>query len=636
MPAPFQFYDTDLNYGCKNTPGFFNNVVQYGNVLYVALCGYNGNYYALKYDGVHWSAPVLIANVDTPWDGHKVAAIVRSNDGYLHVFYGAHDSARIHYAVSNAPDDISAWTNVDSRIGTLYGTYPLPFMDPYSKALYLFYRPLDNYYYCYRKSTDNGVTWGTVQQWWSGTGKMIYMVDRCQYLREVTPDHWRLCLTYDHYQSPNRRNLYYIEFDFTDNHFYNISGTDLGTTITGTSDETDCKVFDSAALACFNGSTLRTPFGVLAAFPYEYSTGLYRFGSLEWNGSTWTNMRTFGTPPRAQWEVVALIMCGTRILGLTYENEADILVWEYDWTAKTWTNLPDILTMAAAPHGGTNYWWNLHVQPTDNPMIIASEAGPCMSTTGASQVMIVVDAHGELKFLTDHTDLGLPTTIRNYSDGYRLFDTDADSLLLALQGIGVQSGCICSTPGTNTIVSWTAGKVQLGHGHLLSIAAGSVDLTSLQDANYPRKVILYVDAVDFLVKAVAGAAASAVPISSIGRLATEPVPPDFSGSSVLTANDITLCEVWLRPTGNNISIIDVTDRRIGTYGTASGTALIPNGASTVTVTHPLGVIPSLIYIEGSDTETKTSWITDKTATTFVINLPAVVTANRLVEWRAWP
>jgi len=149
----------------------------------------------------------------------------------------------------------------------------------------------------------------------------------------------------------------------------------------------------------------------------------------------------------------------------------------------------------------------------------------------------------------------------DYTDGMKLFDTDMDAIELGIQGIGVLSGCVCSATGSDTSVSWTVGIVKT-RTITRSIAASSLNLSSLQNSTYSRKVIIYVDDTDGNVKAEAGAAAAAYPVGNTGRNTWQPAPPDFSGTFAITEDDVVLAEIWLSKIGTVIASNDVSNRRV--------------------------------------------------------------------------
>ena len=150
---------------------------------------------------------------------------------------------------------------------------------------------------------------------------------------------------------------------------------------------------------------------------------------------------------------------------------------------------------------------------------------------------------------------------RSHEDGYIPFDIDWDVMNLASQGIGVISGCEVSW-STGTTVEWTAGILRVAAGEV-STSASSLDLSSLQASLVYKKAIVFYDTSAGAIAAVAGDAHAVVPSGQTGRYTRFPVPPDFSGSSILCEDDVVLAEVWLRPSGTSIQAGDVTDRRVG-------------------------------------------------------------------------
>jgi len=149
-----------------------------------------------------------------------------------------------------------------------------------------------------------------------------------------------------------------------------------------------------------------------------------------------------------------------------------------------------------------------------------------------------------------------------HKDRYIIFDTDIQIINNSLKGYHVAKfyggECACFASGNDTNVSYKNGKI------ITSIAtyyidANSIDLSSLQDSNYPKKILIYVDKDDGQVKAVGGTAARPIEANKTGRFTKQPKPPDYE--SDITEGCVVLAEVWLRKSGNNIQIGDVTDRR---------------------------------------------------------------------------
>lgn len=156
------------------------------------------------------------------------------------------------------------------------------------------------------------------------------------------------------------------------------------------------------------------------------------------------------------------------------------------------------------------------------------------------------------------------SAIKNYVDGYYLFGIDFNEISETDAGFGVVSAvggeCSVSAPGTDYWISVTSGSVATSKS-VYDISPTKITLSALQDATYPKKVIVYIDADDGIAKATAGNAASPIPSANVGRYTKVPVPPDFVSVNGLQPGDVVLSEIWLRPSGNVIQSTDVSDRR---------------------------------------------------------------------------
>jgi hypothetical protein len=82
-----------------------------------------------------WSRRYNAGNYTLANDDHGHPAIVRDAAGYLHIFYGSHDSDQ-HWSSTNNPDDITSWTQHAPMSGDQ--TYPHPVL--VGSVLYLFLR----------------------------------------------------------------------------------------------------------------------------------------------------------------------------------------------------------------------------------------------------------------------------------------------------------------------------------------------------------------------------------------------------------------------------------------------------------------------------------------------------------------
>lgn len=103
---------------------------------FVGLAGHKGIHVA-AYDHATsaWGERYTAGNFLLANDDHGHPALVRDADGYIHCYFGAHNTA-MRYSVTNAADDISTWTQRPD-FGTAL-TYPKPVL--VGSTIYLFAR----------------------------------------------------------------------------------------------------------------------------------------------------------------------------------------------------------------------------------------------------------------------------------------------------------------------------------------------------------------------------------------------------------------------------------------------------------------------------------------------------------------
>ena len=123
-------------------------------------------------------------------------------------------------------------------------------------------------------------------------------------------------------------------------------------------------------------------------------------------------------------------------------------------------------------------------------------------------------------------------------------------------------------------------------------------------------------------------------------------------SAIITGNMITGAGAWginmigtsdyciitdndLRGSANIMNVRGDNNQISGNLGFVtenSGTALILNGQTSVTIDHGLAGTPTVVVVTGEHAETSDAVVTSKTATQITITVPAAVTANRTVNW----
>jgi hypothetical protein len=136
---------------------------------YVAYMDHHFNARITCYDheSAEWAFPTRLDTCirDRYPDGHNVPNLFVTQDGFLHVFYGAHNHS-FQYARSREPENIEAW-ETGMRVGKK-GTYPY-FARTRGGELLVFYRygPTGGYnnpFLAVQHSSDAGRTWGELQE----------------------------------------------------------------------------------------------------------------------------------------------------------------------------------------------------------------------------------------------------------------------------------------------------------------------------------------------------------------------------------------------------------------------------------------------------------------------------------------
>lgn len=273
-------------YGAS-TGVFGPSATYYSNRTYIAVHGQNLDAYAIEYNhttGI-WSDKVFVGNNPLANDDlHGSPTILRDNSGYLHMFYGCHNTA-IQYAKSTNVDDITAWTdkgNIES------GTYPHPILAD-NGDIYVFYRNNNQARgVSFQKSTDGGATWSaesTIIDFGDWSASVWIYISKITH-ESGTPEKVHMAwIRYDYPNVPTHNNVYYAYFNISDGHMHDVNGIDLGTTVTGAEGASNCLAYDSGGVKCQSTDVHIDSSGVpYIIFNYN---GTHKF--IKWSGSAWTS-----------------------------------------------------------------------------------------------------------------------------------------------------------------------------------------------------------------------------------------------------------------------------------------------------------------------------------------------------------
>jgi hypothetical protein len=292
--------------------------------------GLGGDPFACVFDhDVDQVGTPVQAGDDPISDSHNYPQIVQSFDGYIHVFFGAHNES-IRQATSATPNEITGFT---TQVLDIFGTpylgsgpreasfsYPMPFVTS-DGTIYVFFRnTLDSYYrlmfglsgsYPYRheyfiRSTDNGRTW-------SQAVPAIVRLNDPDYTNEIyignivkepyregIPERWHMAWTlaggtmHDEFH----KSGYHAIFQPSDEHFYSAAGVDLGTTIDDAAMDAHCLILETEPMGPNDISYIN----VVATDDRGYP--ILGDGDRFWDGTTWSQRTATGgysTPVTTEW-----------------------------------------------------------------------------------------------------------------------------------------------------------------------------------------------------------------------------------------------------------------------------------------------------------------------------------------------
>jgi hypothetical protein len=278
------------------------------NKTFVSWMGINSDAVVKELDHATstWSAD-KIAGKATYSDKHNYPGLVRGKDDHLYLFYGAHNTP-LRLARSPGPLSIAGtWT--DGNIAAAAGaSYPAPVVTS-DGTMYVGYRwtrqsngHTDDRPYAFVKSTDNGATWTkqmVVDPYPRPDNLTEVYNGKVSYQPTIGAAKAKIHLAWTlagggpgtHAHATYGRNVYYAYLDPSNDHMYDVTGRDLGTTIDGAEAEMYCKPLDTGCSNCGHQASLQ-----VSVHYNDDGTPLIVYGhltaglsSLRWNGTAWVN-----------------------------------------------------------------------------------------------------------------------------------------------------------------------------------------------------------------------------------------------------------------------------------------------------------------------------------------------------------
>jgi len=339
----------------EHATNFFPNIVKDGSDFYIAYQGPDLDTYAIQYKNGEWTGPVYVGPTLVPGDGHGAPTMAMQSDGRLVTMFGSHDSDIKYYYVSANPYSIEGtWTRYDSPTSPDLVSYPYLTTNPGNGDLYLFYRYVNGPYY----------NWLILKNWTylssyignESYNNCIYLTDSCPRWRQLGNGHWTLWFSGVWYYETwgGRRNAYLFYFDTYDEHWYNVSGTDLGTILSQTSIQSNCLVYQHGSdYTYYASATFKSDGNPLVVTTRLGADSKYEYISTYWTGSAWSTPTIIASTGSTdyQWVIGALLGEGSNIRFLAWNTDKRIRVYEYNASTDTWSLQRVLLAPANAPRG---------------------------------------------------------------------------------------------------------------------------------------------------------------------------------------------------------------------------------------------------------------------------------------------
>lgn len=325
-------------------------------------------------------------------DYHGGACIVRDKLGYLHVFWGAHEGT-IRYARSESPDNISSWDIMTSPASA--ATYPMPWCDPVTGKIFLFYRVTEasgsNYRWDYKVSEDGGSTWSSATTWVdTPAGYVFYAAFSEPYLRG---DDYVMSISGPNhiYATGQHEDMYYMEFNFVDEQLYSVTGVSLPMPFDTTTAAAPVKTYESSGDGVWGG-----PPTVIDGVPYllfkAEDGATYDLCVQIWDTDHWDDPMVLEEDDSTYWTFGSIEDAGGGELVL-YVVDAPTTrdhVMKYYYDGSTWEKVGYVLHQS---------------QQSDNADIF----GTCFPVWGDNCSMVIIG---------EEASSGLPITVYIYSDAF--------------------------------------------------------------------------------------------------------------------------------------------------------------------------------------------------------------------------
>lgn len=241
-----------------------------------------------------WGPIVVVSTSALSGDDHGAPQLLIDGSGYIHVFWGSHNSP-IKYAISTSPRDISAWT-AQSDVSSDF-SYQNPFLIGSNIVLIgrrRYSSPSEEYRISAITSsgTSSGHGWGSVVDLVEFDGRMMYPSDYLVVGTDIHFTFWRRAGV-----GGLSQNIYYAVYDTAAGQLKNAAGSSFSVPITETTGNASFLAFNSGSDEA-NASMLWRDSGGAPHLVFIHNNtgaGQVQLKHTRWNGSAWTTPTVLAT-----------------------------------------------------------------------------------------------------------------------------------------------------------------------------------------------------------------------------------------------------------------------------------------------------------------------------------------------------
>jgi len=359
-----------------------------------------------------WSDSVKV-DIYSQGSGRLGPSLFINNNGYIWIIHGAHNSQPIFH-VTTQPYDISSWESNSGFTESIL-SYPKPIHLP-DDTVYVIFRQgatNDDRPWGFWKSYDGGDSWTETQRIIDGNaaGKLGE-----GYMWDITYQNGRIHMAWvdsTHSSGSLKQDLFYAYIDTSNDHMYNIEGTDLGPTISTLVDYNSCLVYDSSSspykeevsMANVDVDEDQNPYII---FLYANANDGYHWS---WNFTYWDGTTWRGSPA----ELKPVNFTEACVVSRSSKGSIDVIS---STSVKAYISIARSANHPSGKHGGDVEEWGWDGASWSKNQTILSEdevGGRC--TVGSK----IFNSSTDMRMVFSLIDAEAPYEGRGYAWGYNGF-----------------------------------------------------------------------------------------------------------------------------------------------------------------------------------------------------------------------